>query len=753
MTRDRKTSHVGDAHAHDDHLAANGGLLSETTRLKASRRSFIQGVIASSATLGTAPAKATPNAGFRIHPAIGIGRVGDSEEFDIAPVTAAGIIGLNGLMGGLPIKRGTEDTPITADDFRDKDGNVKRQAARFRIYAYPAGVSGKYPTGAGTLVTPGSTIDGKKVVDIIWTVHLANKKLSYYSMVNKDQQFRGIGNYEKDHQSRLELRNDGYKGTKDRSDPIRLRELIIDPGPRAIKASAGTSTVVAFDAATPAAYGHSSGAITPVPSYPKSFPSDFNKLYEPLGPLTSLGELRVDDKGSLIVAGGYAKTAAVSKDGITPEVPLIKPAENGLWYDDEGDGPVNAVILFDDKTTAAVQGAWYATCDPGQAPQTRNIVTTWDDIYDVWVREFDLVPALYSGGQFQASYKPSFADDVQPVFHAAMLQRWTTNLPSVAIQGHNMIGAIKPTDDPTSKIPNLKVLLRDPNADRKDPNSDFWIGAPKMPASMGDADRSFLTVSQTQYFLLNQWYAKAYLPGGGPALGPGERLDRVTLENCTGGRYAPGIEVSFLVRDRNLYIQDWQTRDCGPFRINQAPLDYDKATKDKPFLSFGYIPLQKYAVEPGDISKFMAVPWISDYNSCGTHMPEPNPPGNSTIYWSWPASRPVAVYPASLCNYDSRTQTWTVGQQVYAIRGPGTETIYPAQYGRFQKYPDFVANRFKVGFVIQGQQIPPQAGKAPYPPNIFLEVASLFEVGSDYVPSWPQLDVPHYPGVAPRARL
>jgi hypothetical protein len=67
---------------------------------------------------------------FRVHPAIGIGRVGDSEEFYIAPVTAAGTIEPGGLMGGLPIKPGTEDTPVTAEDFRDKDGNPKRQAAR-----------------------------------------------------------------------------------------------------------------------------------------------------------------------------------------------------------------------------------------------------------------------------------------------------------------------------------------------------------------------------------------------------------------------------------------------------------------------------------------------------------------------------------------------------------------------------------------------------------------------------------------------
>src|SRR5580765_3021534 len=122
---------------------------------------------------------------LRVHPAIGIGRVGDSQEFYIAPVTQAGTLGPNGLMGGLPIKPGTEDTPITADDFRDKSGNVKRQAARFRIYAYPAGSSGKYPTGGGTLVTLGSMLGAKKVVDIVWTVHLANKKLNNFSTTSK----------------------------------------------------------------------------------------------------------------------------------------------------------------------------------------------------------------------------------------------------------------------------------------------------------------------------------------------------------------------------------------------------------------------------------------------------------------------------------------------------------------------------------------------------------------------------------------
>jgi hypothetical protein len=678
---------------------------------------------------------------FRIHPAIGIGRVGDSEEFYVAPVTAAGTIEPNGLMGGLPIKPDTEDTPITADDFRDRDGNVKRQAARFRIYAYPSGGSGTYPNGRGELVTLGSTVGGKKIVDIVWTVHLANKKLNNYSTVSKNGRFLGMGVYEDS--SLLQLRNPDYHGATDKNDPVRLRELFIDPGPRAIKASGGTSTVIAFDQKTPAAYGNESGAIVPVPSYPKSFPSDFNPQYEPLGPLTSLGDLRVDEKGGLVVAGGYARTVGVwPKKPQLPVPPITQATENGLWYDDAGDGPVNAVIVFHDNTTAAVQAGWYVTGDPGYAPQIRNIVSTWDDVYDVWVRELDLVPSLYAHGQFQASYKPSFAD-IQPIFHGAMLQRWNTNLPSFAIGGHDMIAAIKPTDDPSAKIPNLKALMRDPNS-----AADIGTGSPLMPLSLGDAKKSFLAVSQTQYFLLSRWHAKAYSPGPGPALGPGEKLDKITLENCLGGRYSPGIEVSFPIRDINLYIRDWYQKDCGPFRINQAPLDYSKATADKPFLTFGYIPLQSIPVEPGDISKFMSVPWHTDYNSCATHLPDPNPAGpppNNTLFWSWPAQRPVAVYPLSLCTYDAASKTWTVGQQIYSVRGPGTETLYPAQAGRFQKYPDFVENWFKVGFVIEGSQVPLAPGKAPYPASIFVEVQSKFDVGSDYVPPWPTVDVPHYP--------
>ena len=53
---------------------------------------------------------------LRIHPAIAFARVGNSEDYYLAPETMAGVPveGSNPpLMGGLPIRRGTEDETIT----------------------------------------------------------------------------------------------------------------------------------------------------------------------------------------------------------------------------------------------------------------------------------------------------------------------------------------------------------------------------------------------------------------------------------------------------------------------------------------------------------------------------------------------------------------------------------------------------------------------------------------------------------------
>jgi hypothetical protein len=60
---------------------------------------------------------------YRIHPAIGIARLGNSPDFFIGPE-------LPGLPGNL------DETSGAFRSFRDASGQILRQSARFRVFEY-----------------------------------------------------------------------------------------------------------------------------------------------------------------------------------------------------------------------------------------------------------------------------------------------------------------------------------------------------------------------------------------------------------------------------------------------------------------------------------------------------------------------------------------------------------------------------------------------------------------------------------------
>jgi hypothetical protein len=106
----------------------------------------------------------------KIHPGLGIARVGNSpDEFFIAPETP----------GQLPHPQG---------GFKDKKGRIKRQAARFRVYAYNA---------QGEAIAELTAENA----DIHWTVQLANKKASYRIFLGRywDIQYPDVKKYGDEH--------------------------------------------------------------------------------------------------------------------------------------------------------------------------------------------------------------------------------------------------------------------------------------------------------------------------------------------------------------------------------------------------------------------------------------------------------------------------------------------------------------------------------------------------------------------------
>lgn len=665
---------------------------------------------------------------FRIHPAIGIARVGNSEEYYIGPETMAGLVGEAGITGGLPIRPGTESEPITSRELRDRDGALRRQAARFKIFHYPPDAASRYPSGAGTEITIGSTVGGKTVADIVWTVHLANKKAAGYIM-NDDL---GLAVYEPAHAAELQLRN--LSEGADPDNAARLRRLIIDPGPRAIRGA--NAAPVRFDKRTFASFRGDGANIEELRAYPKSFPDDsYSQLYTPVGKIETLGELRTDALGRLLALGGYGKACSRCLPDGTP-YPLINgPVGPGVvanvneegWFDDIGDGPVSAALVFTDGSVQEVHGAWVVVAVPSFAPQIANVVTLWDQIFDTWVRDLDLCPEMY-GSRFHDAYQPYFDDDLHPVFRAASLQRWTVNLPERAIAAHDAVGRIRAKDDPGDTLLTGLAYIRDPNNPRM-----AAIGAPFMPLSTGDFGRAFLSVTRTQYFFLRQWNSGRFHRGPAPRPGPGELLDKASLYNCVGGDFGPGLEMTFVVKDPELYARDWRSSQAGPFRIRTRPLDYRTAQASQPFLSMGYVPLhpvpggvEAAPLEPGDVSKFMAIPWHTDFNACATHNPDPNPRNLKTLYWAWPAQRPVTVHVAR------DTRDGQLGPQRYSVRGPGTYSADPSQAGRFEQQIDIVLNWHKIGFVVQGSVIADGRG---FDPSQFLEVESRLD--EPVITPWP----------------
>jgi hypothetical protein len=155
---------------------------------------------------------------YRIHPGLGIARLGNSPgAFCITPEQPA----------ALPIDCDQQGNPLLSPDgmtelrvkaFKDTEGRIKRQAARFQVWAYDDENPLGRPLKLGDRIEGGG--NAGMLVNIQWRVYLANKKAAWYDF----DQLRGEHGYAPDHP----LRNAAI------TDENARQRLIIDPGPRTV---------------------------------------------------------------------------------------------------------------------------------------------------------------------------------------------------------------------------------------------------------------------------------------------------------------------------------------------------------------------------------------------------------------------------------------------------------------------------------------------------------------------------------------
>jgi hypothetical protein len=329
----------------------------------------------------------------------------------------------------------------------------------------------------------------------------------------------------------------------------------------------------------------------------------------------SLGTIFTDDRGRLVVAGGFGTSGAAEQDAVPPDGRLPSFVNNDKWFDDVSDGTVIARVFFADGTSKEVTPSWIVVGPPDYAPPIENIVTLYDLLYDLSLREFGLDPTIFdpAASQFRPDYLPSFTREVYPILRRAFDYRWVI----AQAQSHppdmrdfaSLGAAPAPGEDPDENIrADIFNRVRDPN------NID---GPPQrsMPRLHNDGTGNVppetmrLTITKTQYEILRRWARGQFKADWAGEPAPSDvitatGLDQAALEAACGGSFFPGIEAGRIMRNKRIYSE--------PFRLRHAASEADSD-----------------GVTAGDLTKRSAVPWQADFLKCGNN-------------W-WPAQRPNQV--------------------------------------------------------------------------------------------------------------
>jgi hypothetical protein len=604
---------------------------------------------------------------FKIHPAIGIARLGDSpHSFYLAPEQVAQLPIDCDLDGNAILSPDGHEQPIS--NFKDDKQRVRRQGARFRVYAYDDnGQSGQeVQIGQKIQMTnpkTGQLITGE-VADIEWTVYLANKKACWYEF----KQTAGEHGYAPDHP----LRNADVTG-----DDARL-QLIIDPGPQTVSYQNPKKRNAQF------ARGQN-------PGYTQTFPP-------PLTPnsVDTLGELKATQQNNhnrLVVLGGFGNSGSYKKGFGQPVI--TNYANNDGWFDDTSDGPVMARIKYkvlteddrppDPATPATLYAnvdtsAWVIVGYPRYAPQITDIITMDDLLYDLSVRQFGYNVYMYGvppfdgthappdptdakalalwrkQAQYNADYYPYFWRDIWPLLTRPNNYQFVMDFDAfTGGDPHNTSAGGGGNFDPDllsippyeGEEPGLREKRRQWRMRlwdvlRKPGQENLWTVIPDpanpnyrpvaMPFLCGDnplsntAASKFLRLTDTQLFILKQWAAGKFINEKRediPYINPeqssltGSDLDRGVLSNLLGGSFCPGGETSWIMRNPVIYVESYRLNLNQNFGLNALG-----ATRQQPL---GPIPQPlslhgdlSTGLEPGDITKYSGIPWQSDFNECST---------------------------------------------------------------------------------------------------------------------------------------
>lgn len=389
---------------------------------------------------------------------------------------------------------------------------------------------------------------------------------------------------------------------------------------------------------------------------------------------------------------------------------------------EDGREPSPATLKNPVQSVTVDVPAWVIVGYPRYAPQIVGIITMDEIVYDVAVREFGYNPYLYGTAPFSGSqtppdasdakalrlwreqaqwnqdYYPYFYRDIWPILTRPQNYQWVMDFDAfTGGDPHNTtsggggnfdesVVSIPPSagEDPEEREKRRRARMFVWGVLRKAGQENLWKfpldqNAPKylpilMPFLCGDNPLSntvpskFLRLTDTQLFILSQWAVgkfinekKEDIPVTNPerSATTGADLDRGVLSNLLGGSFCPGGEAGWIMRNPAIYAEPYRIKQSFYFTIQALntwqpqPLSLPgtlQTPSDPGSMQIG--------LEPGDLTKYSALPWQADFNECSSqdvnityekwNVINPQSVGDparqitQTTYW-WPSHRPVIV--------------------------------------------------------------------------------------------------------------
>lgn len=555
---------------------------------------------------------------YYVYPAIGIARLGNSEsEFFVGPEVPYQDINPNFTGNNFCECYETYSLNNRSDqelNFKDSQGKVKRQAARFRIFEID---------DCDRIVREVTA----KEATIEWEVHIANRKSINYQFNNA----MDLGKLSQN----CELRNAFVTDLQERKD-----KLLIEPSVRNIQGRDRCGKDYLFDDGT--FFGGTSQERT---------------VY--------LGELRTDCEGRLLVLGGRGKSDSYNNS------PITTFANNDNWHDDISDGTVRATITIDGERHDA-EPAMVAVTPPNFAPGMPGVVTMYDVVNDLlndkpqktqFYRDiFPILNSLVENQGVNLGYFMAFGDNAPANFtKPSILEKLkSSSVDNLALR-EAVFKQFRITPELTvaQRAEEVEKLLNSPNISELDESlkldlagtfneaikkAQVQVQADKLPPifgdSYGDAPDSplvGLSLTSTQYQHMHNWAIGEFELDTNPKENPTpldgindpletilsakERahiLTKTNLQECLGGPFHPGIELTWFLRCESM----WNVSDkVDRMRLNVINRGEEVQDYFGPTLTPEVALKDMFNVSgPGTLTRFMGVPWQSDEGSCRSNQ-------------------------------------------------------------------------------------------------------------------------------------